>query len=463
MTRCFLLLILGALLLPATPGAGSAQRLQEPPVQTAEVADSSLVECPTCIGKRVDVAVLEVVFINLLAITLNRYWYGAGVDPSTWKANIERGLEFDNNQFRANYIEHPYAGSGYYNAGRSNKMNFWESVPLTFGGSLMFEYFGESHPPSANDLITTTLGGITLGEALYRLSSLVLDNQATGADRVLREIGATLINPVRGINRLLFGRMGAVGPNYFERHPSFLAMQLTGGARRIADGTSLDNGTTDAFVEFDVRYADPFEQTLRKPFEAFEFAVQISNGTETTIDRLNIRGSLYGVDIRQGPGSRHKMVVSLEHDFNLNQEYQYGQNSVNGGLLSDWPLAQTWSVRTDAVLEAIPFGAVNTTQKVGRGYDFGVGAGALLKARLLHRRRSLVEVGYKGVWLHTIDGVNDSHTLQFWTARVALPLVGRFGLGADGVLFLRESQGASLPGGSQRSPQLRLYGSWGLE
>jgi hypothetical protein len=48
-------------------------------------------------------------------------------------------------------------------------------------------------------------------------------------------------------------------------------------------------------------------------------------------------------------------------------------------------------------------------------------------------------------------------------ARVALPLVGRFGLGADGLLFLRQSQGASLPGGSQRSPQLRLYGSWRLE
>ena len=462
MTRCFSLFLLGALLLPATPSAGSAQRLQELPDQAAGAADSSLIECPTCIEKRVDVAALQVVFINMLAITLNRFVYGTAVDFSTWKANIERGLEFDDNQFRANYIEHPYAGNGYYNAGRSNGMNFWESAPLVLGGSLMFEYLGETHPPSTNDLITTTLGGITLGEPLYRLSSLVLDNQATGANRVLREIGATLINPVRGINRLLYGRMWAVGPNFFERHPTFLAIRLNGGSRRIADGNSLENGATDAFVELDVRYADPIEEPLRKPFEAFEFAVQISN-TEKSIDRLNIVGSLYGASLRQGPGTRHKLVVSLESDFNLNEEYRYGQNSVNAGLLSDWPLAQTWSVRTDAVLEAIPFGAVNTSQAIGRGYDFTAGAGVLLKARLLHQRRSLVEVGYKAVWLHTIDGVNDSHTVQFWMARVALPLVGRFGLGADGLLFLRQSQGASLPGGSQRSPQLRLYGSWRLE
>ncbi len=291
---------MGALMLSATPRALGAQRLQELPDQAAEAADSSLAACPTCIEKRVDVAALEVVFINLLAITLNRFVYGTAVDPSTWKANIERGLEFDDNQFRANYIEHPYAGNGYYNAGRSNGMNFWESAPLVLGGSLMFEYFGETHPPSTNDLITTTLGGITLGEALYRLSSLVLDNRATGTNRVLREIGATLINPVRGINRLLYGRMGAVGPNFFERHPTFLAIRLNGGGRRVADGTSLENGATDAFVELDVRYADPIEEPLRKPFEAFEFAVQISN-TEKSIDRLNIVGSLYGASLRQGP------------------------------------------------------------------------------------------------------------------------------------------------------------------
>jgi hypothetical protein len=311
--------------------------------------------------------------------------------------------------------------------------------------------------------VTTTLGGVTLGEALYRLSSLVLDNQATGADRVFREIGATLINPVRGVNRLLFGRMGAVGPNYFERHPSFLAVRLNGGARRLADGASLENGATDAFMEIDVRYADPFEQPLHKPFSAFKFAAQISNGDETSIDRMNVVGSLYGADLRQGPGPRHKVVVSLEYDFNLNVQYRYGQNSVNVGLLSDWPVAQDWAVRTDAAVEAIPFGAVNTTQVAERGYDFGVGAGVSLAARLLHRRRTAVEIGYRGAWLHTIDGVNDSHVVQFWGARVALPLMGRFGLGAEGKLFLRQSQGGSLPGASQRSPQLRLYGSWRLE
>lgn len=95
---------------------------------------------------------------------------------------------------------------------------------MVVGGSLMFEYTGESQRPSSNDFITTSMGGVTLGEALYRLSSLVLDNRATGSSRVVREIGAAIINPVRGFNRLIYGRMGAIGPNHFERHPPYLAM-----------------------------------------------------------------------------------------------------------------------------------------------------------------------------------------------------------------------------------------------
>jgi hypothetical protein len=67
----------------------------------------------------------------------------------------------------------------------------------------MWEEFGEVWAPAPNDFFNTSLGGITLGEILFRFSSLTLDNRATGSNRVVREVGATLINPVRGFNRLV--------------------------------------------------------------------------------------------------------------------------------------------------------------------------------------------------------------------------------------------------------------------
>ena len=44
-----------------------------------------------------------------------------------------------------------------------------------------------------------------MGEMLFRFSSLVLKNEATG--RTIREVGARLIDPIRGFNRLVRGEM----------------------------------------------------------------------------------------------------------------------------------------------------------------------------------------------------------------------------------------------------------------
>ena len=99
----------------------------------------------------------------------------------TWSDNLKFPWQWDNNKFNNNQFAHPYHGSLYFNAGRANGYNFWESAPWAFGGSLMWELFGEVWAPSPNDLANTTLGGITLGEMLFRFSSLTLDNQATGS------------------------------------------------------------------------------------------------------------------------------------------------------------------------------------------------------------------------------------------------------------------------------------------
>ena len=73
-------------------------------------------------------------------------------------------------QPQTNNIEHPYGGAVYYNVARANGLSFWAAAPVTFSGSLMWELFGEPVPPSPNDVIITSLSGITFGEALRQLS-----------------------------------------------------------------------------------------------------------------------------------------------------------------------------------------------------------------------------------------------------------------------------------------------------
>src|SRR5450432_3140838 len=158
---------------------------------------------------------LQVVGMNAILNIVDRTVMNqefAKVDFSTWKRTTSAGFPWQNgwiwdqDRFGNNFLSHPMTGSFYFNAARSNGYNFWESAPIVFAGSYMWKIFGENGTPEREDLINTTFDGIVLGEVMYRLSSNILDDRATGRERVLREIFAGLIDPVRGFNRLLQGK-----------------------------------------------------------------------------------------------------------------------------------------------------------------------------------------------------------------------------------------------------------------
>ncbi|HET9888335.1 MAG TPA: DUF3943 domain-containing protein, partial [bacterium] len=181
------------------------------------VTDSSLVQRDAWgVRKSWGWATGEMLAINLGASGFNEYVRNANfnqISPRSWWENLTEGFHYDDNQFRTNQYIHPFNGSTYFNSGRANGLNFWESSVVGSVGAFVWEAFGETHPMSWNDMLNTSIGGIGVGEMSYRMSSLVLDNQARGAGRTWREVGGFLIDPVRGFNRFLSGKSSRVYPN----------------------------------------------------------------------------------------------------------------------------------------------------------------------------------------------------------------------------------------------------------
>jgi len=156
------------------------------------------------------VAFGEVILINYVVNRVNTLRPDgdfAHVNWDSWKRNIERGFEWDWNNFGTNWISHPYHGGTYFNAARSLGMNFWESSPYAATGSLIWEFLGETHPASANDFICTTLGGMFLGESFHRITENILDDRTTGINRVWREGVTLFLDPLKFFNRALTGRL----------------------------------------------------------------------------------------------------------------------------------------------------------------------------------------------------------------------------------------------------------------
>jgi hypothetical protein len=111
----------------------------------------------------------ELFIVQLIPFAVNnvirdKEW--ARVSLQSWEENLENPWQWDNDHFIANQFGHPYHGNLYFNSARTNGYSFWAAVPWAYGGSAMWELFAEQFAPSANDLLNTGTGGVTLTGAV---------------------------------------------------------------------------------------------------------------------------------------------------------------------------------------------------------------------------------------------------------------------------------------------------------
>src|SRR5690606_4394442 len=85
--------------------------------------------CEGCPPRDAGRALVQTTGINALYgfANLARGQVTARVTPRTWWTNMQDGWEWDLDDFLVNQIGHPYQGSNYFSAGRSNGLNFFES------------------------------------------------------------------------------------------------------------------------------------------------------------------------------------------------------------------------------------------------------------------------------------------------------------------------------------------------
>ena len=235
------------------------------------------------------------------------------------KHNIETGFVWDNDQFSTNLFAHPYHGGLYFNAARSHGMNFWESVPYSFCGSLMWETTCEIEPPAINDLMATTFGGIAIGEVTHRVSNLVFDDRLSGFPRFMREFLGTLICPIKGLNRILSGDAWRVRGKYYKYHDyqrSAVSFFASAGYRYLADNNTLFRGEGNPYVRFNLVYGDPFDGETTKPYDYFTLDATFGlSSNQPLITGLHLLGRLWSVPVEVSKGT--------EMEFGIFQHFNY--------------------------------------------------------------------------------------------------------------------------------------------
>ena len=411
-------------------------------------------------------ALSEVVATNLVIWSYDRYIREGGTNPgfrigfNSWEENFLNGFEYDDNNFTTNQFAHPYHGNIYFNAARANGYDFWTSIPFAFAGSFMWEYLFEIHHPAYNDWVNTSVGGASLGEMFWRVSDLVIDETATGGERRWREVLGTLINPMRGFNRIVTGEVSRVGPNPEGRLPSYLAARLDAGMRTIGQEEFGDLDTTRVFLELAGQYGNPFGEDRRRPFDSFNFGLQINFSDVSGIGALYARGLLYATDMSKGESAHHLFGVYLNYDYYNNSAYVLGGQSLAASIQSRFNDTFLGDLETQAFLGPILIAGVESDYEsyTGRAYDYGPGAQAGLGLALKRESgRPWLQLRHTQAWVHVLNGLDGDHHLSVSRVRLDQPIGPAFGLGAEYLLYLEESRYQDLPDGSDRFPELRFY------
>jgi hypothetical protein len=396
-----------------------------------------------------ELAIIE--FIPWAAAKWVRTWEDpadnwANVTADSWWNNISKGWEYDGDAFLTNYFAHPYHGSLYFNAGRQNGYNFWESTAWAATGSALWEFFGETFRPAFNDWVNTTVNGITLGEILHRLSVVVTDNTATGSRRVWLEIGGALINPVRGFNRLITGETARVYPNPDDRKPDDFVFKFDAGVRRIDEKGNGDEfatkGQQEGILAIDFYYGNIMKEDPRTPFSSFTLSAAI--GTRgSALTRLQGRGNLFGWDLKKKKPLQHRFISTLNYNYFSNTGFIYGGTSTVQQIFSRFAIGEKTNIVTNVGAEFILMGATPTDyfeDVEGRNYDFGPGAGINLAGTVRSGVWDIVKLQYTSKWIWTQSEPADSkHHLHFLFLNGGYPITDYFLIGAGAGVYWRNS------------------------
>jgi hypothetical protein len=315
-------------------------------------------------------------FSNVLLYSFNRYvgrYDFSQVTLKDLRGKFQKGWEWDTDVFATNQFAHPYHGSTYHAAARANGFGFYESVFFDFLGSASWEIFAETTTPSFNDLISTTLGGASLGEMFHRLYLEI--NFPLGG----------LISPLDAFNAAVTRRKlpKQSGRNIYGL--SVYSGHEWNVSRRYNKDRSLTLKTWDAAaanLNCHVIYGNPFAQGNRRPYGHFEMVFGGSYGGAPWYDMYIISDG-YLFSFSPGAGTQKNMStgLSLNYDFFTSHNIDFFRHGL------DWTVKYRRLFRNSALeLKAhagwTAFGAANLNfydpdrQIEETHRDYGTGANA---------------------------------------------------------------------------------------
>jgi hypothetical protein len=436
------------LILTVAALAGSAAALADDQAPTAFAAQppKPVLEWGVGEGKSYLVPAWEIPGFELLLNRFDHYAVDSQVYESpiaNFKANTHRKWVVDNDAFATNQFLHPYQGAFYQGLARSAGLDFWQSSAYTFGGSLLWEMAGETTRPSINDQVASGISGNLLGEPLFRMASLLLETGPDSEPGWMRRIGAALISPSMGVNRLLYGKrfdgvFRSNDPAVFTRVDlgaslsTHFSSDVNVNADLSAPPASQSFRRQSASALFTMAYGLPGkpDYAYERPFDYFNF--EASADTNNAIEYVSSRGLLLGTDYSAGENYRGIWGLYGSYDYFAPQIFRVSTTSAGLGTTGQWWIGKQVAFQGSVVLSAgyggggVLHGAgVTRASPLGDGqrdYHYGLTPQGLVSVRLIVGDRISVDTTYRGYYITRVAATESTGSEDIERLDAALTL-----------------------------------------
>jgi Domain of unknown function (DUF3943) len=392
----------------------SVMASEAPSDAAARVTENSALDFSADVAARKSYSIpaLEIFGFDFLLNQHNRRYISEEYKSnlSTIRRNLRASWVVDNDPFSTNQLGHPYQGSIYHGFARSAGLDYWEALAYTFVGSAFWEVAGETTKPSRNDQINTGVGGTFLGEALFRLSSLMLEHGG-GTPPLWRKFSAAALSPSAGFNRLVFGdRLGTV---FASRDPAYYSRIQIGfsGTAKNDQGTSTTKlRRNEVLTDFSIDYGLPGkpDYTYTRPFDYFNLQATASsaNGFENVMTRGLLKGRDYAV------GNSYRGIWGLygSYDYIAPQIFRISTTALSLGTTVESRLSDSFAVQGSALL-GVGYAAVGTTrgETSERDYHYGVAPQALVAMRLIFADTSSLDFTAREYFVSNVGAERGGH------------------------------------------------------
>jgi hypothetical protein len=453
---------------------GGEPSLRVPGTRLAQARDSAnaplypiaLAPAPTEFGQHTSptLPALEILGFDFLLNRYNRRFSGSSdydVSVTSIKRNLRSSWTADNDPYQINQFAHPYQGALYHGFARSAGIDYWGASAYTFAGSVAWEIAGEKTLPARNDQIASGVAGSFLGEVLFRMSSLVIEQDST-LPLFWREVAAAAISPSTGFNRLVYGNR--LEPVFSSRGAHFYSRLQIGlsGATRTVQGSSVAGKRSEVLADYLMAYGLPGQSgyTYTRPFDYFSF--QFTASSANVFENILTRGMLVGQAYEKGRDFRGIWGLYGSYDYISPQTYRISSTALSLGSTAQWWLSPDVALQGTAMLGA-GYAAVGTLRGGASGeYHYGVAPQALLAARVLFGNRMALEATTREYFVNNVGarsvGGHDN------IARADVALTYRIAKGHSVALkFLwnrRDATYAFLGNGTQERSTLGLFYSY---